>query len=141
MIWENSILKISINCWSTFFSDTMQLVITCAHKWVESQQQLWVKYVFELLAAPIFSRGAVTFYHLQKISTNIIWCYSEVHKYVHTSGTLTKYFCQMCNFGDFYAIFEFLSRGTFLLNYNYLSICRGTSYLCFGDSYIYVMKS
>ena len=44
---------------------------------------------------------------------------------MHTSGTLTKYFCQMCNFGDFYAIFEFLSRGTFLLNYNYLNRCAG----------------
>ena len=41
------------------------------------------------------------------------------------SGTLTKYFCQLSNFGDFYAIFEFLSRGTFLLNYNYLSRCAG----------------
>ena len=98
---------------------------TCAHKWVESQQQLRVKRVFELLGAPIFTRGAVTFYDLQKISTSIIWRYLEVHKYVHTSGTLTKHFCQLCNFGDFYAIFEFLSRGTFLLNYNYLSRCAG----------------
>ena len=107
---------------------------TCAHKWVESQQQLWVKRVSELLAAPIFFRGAVMFYHLQKISTSIIWSYLKVHKYVHTSGTLTKYFCQMCIFGDFYAIFEFLSWCTFLLNYDYLSRCAGEPIFIFSGT-------
>ena len=48
----------------------------------------------------------------------------------------------MSDFGDFIAIFDFLSRGTFFLNYNCLSICAGclifmfcsVIHICYGLS-------
>ena len=55
------------------------------------QMHFWA--VWSKIFALISFRGVCKLYHVTKIPSNIILCYSEHHKYLHTSGTLAQYTC------------------------------------------------